>query len=96
MKPELPENLSTTPDQQLAEFLRNEVVSYQKDADVVTPQAIYCEIEECVFDDKGIPSFRTVVKLVAQRYLMTAEPFLKRLPRAKAVYDKAVTLKRGH
>jgi hypothetical protein len=79
----------------LAEFLRKEVVSYQRDAEVITPKAIYCEIADCVSDLKGIPSFRTVVKLVAQRNVMTVEKFLKRLPRAKRVYDKAISFKRG-
>jgi hypothetical protein len=79
----------------LAEFLRKEVVSYQRDAEVITRKGIYYEIEECVSDLKRIPSFRTVVKRVAQRNVMTVEQFLKRLPRAKAVYDRAVTFKRG-
>jgi hypothetical protein len=80
---------------QLADFLREEVVSYARKAEVKTKKAIYSEIEECVLDLQGISSFRTVVKLVAQRNVMTAKEFLKRFPRAKAVYDEAVQFKRG-
>ena len=80
---------------QLAKFLRKEVVRYQRDAEPVTRNAIYCEIEQCVSDLTGIPPFPTVAKLVAQRNLMTIDKFLKRYPRAETVYDKAVSLKRG-
>ena len=78
----------------LAEFLRQEVVNYQR-AEVKSRKAIYCEIQEWVSALKGIPSFRTVVKLVAQWNVMTVKQFLKRLPRAKAVYDEEVQFKRG-
>jgi hypothetical protein len=77
----------------LAEFLRDEVVSYQQHAEVITPKGIYCAIEDCVSDLKGIPSFRSVVTLVAKSYVMTAKKFLERYPRAKRVYDEAVSLK---
>jgi hypothetical protein len=80
---------------QLAKFLRKEIVSYQGDAEPVTPKAIYCEIEECVSDLTGIPRFPTVAKLVAQRNLMTIDKFLKRYARAETVYNKAVSLKRA-
>jgi hypothetical protein len=78
----------------LAEFLRKEVMSYQQDAEVITSGAIYCEIKDCVSELKGIPSFHSVVKEVARRNVMTVEKFLKRYPRAKKVYEEAVTLKR--
>jgi hypothetical protein len=79
----------------LAESLRQEVVSYQRDAEIITKKANYCDIEECVSDLTGIPPFPKVAKLVAHKHLMTVEKFLKRLPRAKAVYDEAVQFKRG-
>jgi hypothetical protein len=74
----------------LAKFLRKEIESYQRDAEIITRKAIYCDIEECVSDLTGIPRFPTVAKLVAQRNLMTIDKFLKRYPRAETVYDEAV------
>src|SRR4030095_2412235 len=80
---------------QLAEFLRGEVDSYRRNTEVIANKAISSEIGDCVSDLKGIPSFRAVVKIVAQRNVMTAKEFLKRFPRAKAAYDEAVQLTRG-
>jgi len=75
---------------QLAQSLRREVESY-RDAERVTKKAIYSEIEDRVLDLPPPPSFRSVVKLVAHRNLMTTGEFLKRFPRAKRVYDDALT-----
>jgi hypothetical protein len=80
---------------QFAQLLRREVEIYRRDAERVTKKAIYSEIEECVLDLPALPSFRSVVKLVAQRNLMTTGEFLKRFPRAKRVYDDAQALVRG-
>ena len=76
---------------QFAQLLRREVEIYRRDAERVTKKAIYSEIEQCVSDLPALPSFRSVVKLVAHRNLMTPGEFLKRFPRAKRVYDDALT-----
>jgi hypothetical protein len=78
---------------QLAQSLRREVEIY-RDAERVTKKAIYSEIEECVSVLPALPSFRSVVKLVALKNLMTSGEFLKRFPRAKRVYDDALTFVR--
>jgi len=74
----------------LAQLLRQEVERYRRDAELVTSKVIYCEIEECLWDLPKVPSFRSVVKLVAKRNSMTVQGLLKRFPRAKRVYDKAI------
>jgi SprT-like family protein len=78
---------------QFAQSLRRQIEIY-RDAERVTKKAIYSEIEECVLDRPALPSFRSVVKLVAHENLMTAREFLKRFPRAKRVYDDALTFVR--
>jgi hypothetical protein len=81
-------------ERQLAQSLRGEVERYRRDAERVTKKAINSEIEECVLDLPALPSFRSVVKLVAHKNLMTTREFLKRFPRAKRVYDDALTFVR--
>jgi hypothetical protein len=80
---------------QFAQSLRREVEIYQ-DAQRVTKKAIYSEIEDCVLDLLPLPSFRSVVKLVAHRNLMTTGKFLKRFRRAKRVYEDALTRRSSH
>ena len=80
---------------QLAQSLRREVEIYQ-DAERVTKKAIYLEIEDCVLDLLPLPSFRSVVKLVAHRNLMTTGKFLKRFRRVKRVYEDALTRRSSH
>jgi hypothetical protein len=77
----------------LAEFLRSEVIQYRSDAEVVTARTIYTEIEQAVEESTVNPTFESIVRILARKYLMKRTEFLERFRGARQAYQRAIAFR---
>jgi hypothetical protein len=79
----------------LAECLRSQVTGYcRENVERVTRRTIYTDIEEVVEESAVIPSFKSILRVLARDNLKTPTEFLAQFPRSEKVYTRAVCQRR--
>ena len=77
---------------ELAKAIREEIEGYQR-SPIVRAAHVYAAIEDAVIDVCGYQNdvaYQYIVKFVAQDHGMPPKAFVKKYPRAKGVYSKAL------